>query len=52
MIRQAQKVRIEGDYIKLPKIGLDKAVFDRRYAGIVKTVTVTKDKADKYFASI
>ncbi len=47
-----QSVRIEGDYIKLPKIGLVKAVFDRRYAGIVKTVTVTKDKADKYFASI
>jgi len=47
-----QSVIIEGDYIKLPKIGLVKAVFDRRYAGIVKTVTVTKDKADKYFASI
>ncbi len=47
-----QSVRIEGDYIKLPKIGLVKAVFDRRYADKLKTVTVTKDKADKYFASI
>ena len=46
MIRQAQKVRI------YPKIGLVKAVFERRYGGKIKTVTVTKDKADQYFASI
>ncbi len=47
-----QSVKIDGDKIKLPKIGLVKAVFDRRYAGIIKTVTVSKDKSDKYFASI
>ncbi len=47
-----QSVKIDGDKIKLPKIGLVKAVFDRRYAGQIKTVTVSKDKSDKYFASI
>lgn len=47
-----QSVTIDGDWIKLPKIGLVKAVFDRRYVGIIKTVTITKDSSDKYFASI
>ena len=47
-----QSVRVEGDYIYLPKIKLVKAVFDRRYAGKIKTVTVTKDSSDRYFASI
>ncbi|MGK7951414.1 MAG: RNA-guided endonuclease InsQ/TnpB family protein [Xenococcaceae cyanobacterium] len=47
-----QSVRIEGDYIYLPKIRLVKAVFDRRYYGKIKTVTVTKDSSDRYFASI
>lgn len=47
-----QSVRIEGDYIYLPKIKLVKAVFDRRYEGKIKTVTVTKDSDDRYFASI
>ena len=47
-----QSVRIEGDYIYLPKIKLVRAVFDRRYFGKVKTVTVTKDSSDRYFASI
>ena len=47
-----QSVRVEGDYIYLPKIKLVRAVFDRRYLGKIKTVTVTKDSSDKYFASI
>ena len=47
-----QSVRIEGDYIYLPKIKLVKAVFDRRYHGNIKTVTVTKDSSDRYFASV
>lgn len=47
-----QSVRVEGDYIYLPKIKLVKAVFDRRYYGTIKTVTVTKDSSDRYFASI
>ncbi|PSB11759.1 transposase [Pleurocapsa sp. CCALA 161] len=47
-----QSVKITGDGIKLPKIGLVKAVFDRRYFGTIKTVTITKDSSDRYFASI
>ena len=47
-----QSVAIEDDFIKLPKIGLVKAIFDRRYSGKIKTVTITKDSSDKYFASI
>ena len=47
-----QSVRIEEDYVYLPKIKLVRAVFDRRYFGKIKTVTVTKDSSDKYFASI
>ena len=47
-----QSVKIIGDWIKLPKIGLVKAVFDRRYIGTIKTVTISKDSSDRYFASI
>jgi putative transposase len=47
-----QSVKIIDDWIKLPKIGLVKAVFDRRYCGTIKTVTITKDSSDRYFASI
>lgn len=47
-----QHTSIKDDYLKLPKIGSVKAVFDRRYAGKIKTVTVTKESTDKYFASI
>ncbi len=47
-----QSVKIEGDKIRLPKIGWVKDVFDRRYAGKIKTVTVNKDRTGKYFASI
>jgi putative transposase len=47
-----QSVKIDSDYVKLPKIGLVKAVFDRRYVGTIKTVTITKNSSDRYFASI
>ena len=47
-----QHTTIQGDCIKLPKIGLVEAVFDRRYVGKIKTVTVSKDSSDRYFASI
>ncbi len=47
-----QSVRVEGDYIYLPKIKLVKAVVERRYVGKIKTVTVTKDSDDRYFVSI
>ena len=47
-----QHTSIDGDYLKLPKIGHIKAIFDRRYAGKIKTVTISKDSSDKYYAAI
>jgi putative transposase len=47
-----QHTSIQNDYLKLPKIGLVRAVFDRRYAGKIKTVTISKNSTGKYFASI
>ena len=47
-----QHTSINGDDLKLPKIGAIKAVFDRRYEGKIKTVTISKDSTGKYFASI
>ena len=47
-----QHTSIQGDYLKLPKIGLVKAVFDRSYVGKIKTVTISKNSSGRYFASI
>ena len=47
-----QSVKVIDDEIKLPKVGLVKAVFERRYEGKIKTVTVTKNSDGRYFASI
>jgi putative transposase len=47
-----QSVKIIDNWIKLPKIGLVKAVFERRYVGTIKTVTISKDSSDRYFASV
>ena len=40
------------DCLRLPKIGDVKAVFHRPIEGKIKTVTVSKNKANQYFASI
>ena len=47
-----QHTSIQDNHLKLPKIGSLKAVFDRKYVGKIKTVTITKNSEDKYFASI
>ena len=47
-----QHTSIQNNYLKLPKIGLVKAIFDRRYAGKIKTVTISKNSTGKYFASL
>ena len=44
-------IRIE-DRLRLPKIGDVKAIFHRPIKGKIKTVTVSKNKAGQYFASI
>ena len=40
------------DYIKLPKIGLVKIKLHRKTKGILKSVTITKEKSGKYFISL
>jgi putative transposase len=51
-IQYPQNVKIVGDCLEVPKIGVVKAVFHRPIEGKVKTVTISKTPTDKYFASI
>jgi putative transposase len=46
-------VKFEGDYLKLPgKVGLVYCVRHRKFAGTIKTVTISKNPDGKYYASI
>ena len=45
-------VKFEGDYLKLPKIGLVYCVRHRDFEGTIKTVTVSKNPDGKYYASV
>ena len=40
------------DYIKLPKIGLVKIKLHRKTKGLLKSVTITKEKSGRYFVSL
>ncbi|WP_414585558.1 RNA-guided endonuclease InsQ/TnpB family protein [Scytonema sp. PCC 10023] len=51
-IQYPQNVKIVGDCLEIPKIGVVKAVFHRLIEGKIKTVTISKTPTDKYFASI
>lgn len=51
-IQYPQNVTVVGDCLNIPKIGVIKAVFHRPIEGKLKTVTISKTSADKYFASI
>ena len=52
-IHYPQGVRlVEGRKLFLPKIGHVKAVVHREMAGIIKTVTVSRNQAGRYFASV
>lgn len=51
-IQYPQNVKKIGNYLKLPKIGEVKAVFHRPINGTLKTVTISKNKSDQYFAAI
>jgi putative transposase len=51
-IQYPQNVKVVGDCLEVPKIGVIKAVFHRPIQGKVKTVTISKTPTDKYFASI
>ena len=49
---QNVKCLVNKSTIKLPKIGEIKAVYHRELKGVVKTVTVSKNRSGQYFASI
>jgi putative transposase len=51
-IQYPQNVTIIEDCLKIPKIGVVKAVFHRPIEGKIKTVTISKTPTDKYFASV
>ncbi|MBE9169447.1 transposase [Pleurocapsales cyanobacterium LEGE 06147] len=47
-----QNVKIVGDCLKFPKLGLIYAKIHREIKGSIKTVTITKNSCDQYYASI
>lgn len=51
-IPQHYVVNFESNGIKLPKIGVVKAVLHRKFEGILKVATVSKSSNGKYFISI
>ncbi len=51
-LQYPSNVKIEGDCLRVPKIGLIYAKIHRPIEGKLKTVTITKNCCDQYFASI
>ena len=47
-----QNTKISGDTISFPKIGEIYAKIHRPIEGVIKTVTITKNKCNQYYASI
>ncbi|MBE9171031.1 transposase, partial [Pleurocapsales cyanobacterium LEGE 06147] len=47
-----QNVKIVGDCLKFPKLGLIYAKIHREIKGSIKIVTITKNSCDQYYASI
>jgi putative transposase len=51
-IQYKQNVKVEGDYLKVPKLGLVVARIHKQLEGKLKTVTISKNPDGKYFASL
>ncbi len=51
-ISYPQNVKLENDYINLPKIGLVHCKLHRIFDGAIKTVTVSRNPDGKYFVSV
>lgn len=51
-LRYPESCSIRGNGIKLPKLGIVKAVIPKNLSGKIKSVTVSKTTTDKYFAAI
>lgn len=50
---QASEInKVEGDYLKVPKLGLVVARIHKQLEGKLKTVTISKNPDGKYFASL
>lgn len=49
---QTGNIRIEGKYIKLPKIGLVKLKQHRNFIGTIKSVTISQEPSLEYYVSI
>lgn len=49
---QGGNIRIEGNRIKLPKVGWVKIKQHREFDGLIKSCTISKTKTNKYFISI
>ena len=45
-------IRIEGNRLRLPKIGMVRIVYSREITEKIKSVTISQDPSGKYFASI
>jgi putative transposase len=51
-IQYPQNVKVLKDGLNIPKIGEVKAVFHRKIEGTIKTVTISKNCSNQYFASV
>ena len=51
-VQYPQNVKVKDDCLYFPKIGAIKANLHRLFDGELKTVTVSKTKTDKYYASL
>lgn len=51
-LRYPASCSIKGNGVQLPKLGIVKAVIPKKISGEIKSVTVSRDSTDKYFASI
>ena len=51
-VQYPQRVTIDGDRIRLPKVGRVKCVVHRDIVGTIKTVTVSKNACGHYYASV
>ncbi len=51
-IQYPQNVKVFDKYLKIPKIGDVKAILHRPLEGKIKTVTISKNCAEQYFAAI
>lgn len=49
---QGGNIRIEGNEIKLPKIGLVKIKYHRKFDGLIKSCTISQTSTGKYYISI